>query len=67
MTNQVTIQPLSIDRIKAGEISFRPAFSPAVLDTGIDTDHPLLSDDLIHQGCFLDNGTCPGGGTTGCS
>ena len=37
----------------------------AVLDTGIDTDHPLLSDDLIYQECFLDSGTCPGGGTTG--
>jgi hypothetical protein len=34
MTNQVTIQPLSTDEIKAGDISFRPAFSPAVLDTG---------------------------------
>ncbi len=37
----------------------------AVLDTGIDTDHPLLLDDLNHQKCFLDSGTCPGGGTTG--
>jgi hypothetical protein len=37
----------------------------AVLDTGIDTDHPMLSDDLIHQECFLTAGTCPGGGTTG--
>ncbi|MBI3355599.1 MAG: protease inhibitor I9 family protein, partial [Nitrospirae bacterium] len=26
----------------------------AVLDTGIDTDHPDLSDDLVAQNCFLD-------------
>ncbi|MCH7698845.1 MAG: S8 family serine peptidase [Chloroflexi bacterium] len=37
----------------------------AVLDSGIDTDHPLLSGDLNHQACFLDSGACPGGGTTG--
>jgi hypothetical protein len=29
-----------------------------VLDTGIDTDHPDLSDDITGQKCF---GTCPGG------
>ncbi len=39
----------------------------AVLDTGIDTDHPNLSDDLILQRCYLFDGTCPGGGTTGTS
>ena len=39
----------------------------AVLDTGIDTDHPLLMDDLNHQACFLADETCPGGGTTGSS
>ena len=33
----------------------------AVLDTGIDTDHPLLSDDINHQECFL-SVPCPGGG-----
>lgn len=37
----------------------------AVLDTGIDTDHPLLMNHINHQKCFLDAGTCPGGGTTG--
>ncbi len=37
----------------------------AVLDTGIDTDHPLLLDDVNHQACFLEDGGCPGGGTTG--
>ncbi|MBI1741848.1 S8 family serine peptidase [Candidatus Acetothermia bacterium] len=33
----------------------------AVLDTGIDTDHPDLSDDLVAQNCFLDGagGGCP--------
>ena len=30
----------------------------AVLDTGIDTDHPDLSDDLLAQYCFTD-GACP--------
>lgn len=33
----------------------------AVLDTGIDTDHPDLSDDLIDQACFLVSESCPGG------
>ncbi|GEM_PF-865212 len=40
----------------------------AVLDSGIDTDHIDLSDDLIAQACFLDNdgvidglGLCPNG------
>ena len=37
----------------------------AVLDTGIDTDHPLLLDDVNHQMCFLSGGGCPGGDTTG--
>lgn len=38
----------------------------AVMDTGIDTDHPALSDDLAFQRCFLASG-CPGGGTSGFS
>jgi hypothetical protein len=37
----------------------------AVLDTGIDTNHPALSDDLVYQRCFLLNSVCPGGGNTG--
>lgn len=32
----------------------------AVLDTGIDTDHPDLSDDIVGQHCVVPNG-CPGG------
>jgi subtilisin family serine protease len=28
----------------------------AILDSGIDTNHPDLADDLIHQECFGDNG-----------
>lgn len=39
----------------------------AVLDTGIDTDHPDLADDLVGQQCFCTNadgsGCCPGGRT----
>jgi subtilisin len=31
----------------------------ALLDTGIDTDHPLLSDDILWQQCFLTFGGCP--------
>ncbi|MCE7986967.1 MAG: hypothetical protein DYG89_37815 [Caldilinea sp. CFX5] len=32
----------------------------AVLDSGIDTDHPDLADDLVAQRCFT-NGACPPG------
>ena len=35
----------------------------AVLDTGIDTDHPELQDDIIREECFLDTG-CPITGTS---
>ncbi|MGB0386136.1 MAG: S8 family peptidase [Ardenticatenaceae bacterium] len=34
----------------------------AVLDTGLDTDHPDLSDDIIGQHCFTDR-DCPPGNT----
>jgi subtilisin family serine protease len=40
----------------------------AILDTGIDTDHPDLADALVHEACFGDNnssidgtGFCPNG------
>lgn len=37
----------------------------AVLDTGVDTDHPDLKDDLVGEQCFCSNadgsGCCPGG------
>lgn len=36
----------------------------AVLDTGIDTDHPYLQDDLIWEECFLMDGGCPISGGT---
>jgi subtilisin family serine protease len=40
----------------------------AVLDTGVDTDHPDLADSIVDQQCFCTNangsGCCPGGGTT---
>jgi len=38
----------------------------ALLDSGIDTDHPDLGDDLIAQACFCSGGTgcCPDGSTT---
>ena len=45
----------------------------AVLDSGIDTDHPHLADDLVAQRCFCDDhpspqrGCCPGGGQSGSS
>jgi len=40
----------------------------AVLDTGIDSDHPDLADDIVAQQCFCTNadgvtGCCPGGKT----
>jgi subtilisin family serine protease len=34
----------------------------AVLDTGVDTDHPMLAGDIIYQRCYASQGTCPGGG-----
>ena len=41
----------------------------AVIDTGIDTDHPDLASSLIAEACFCDDapgpfGCCPGGGDT---
>jgi hypothetical protein len=45
----------------------------AVLDTGIDTDHPDLADDLVHEECFcadshpspmIGNSCCPNGQDT---
>ena len=33
----------------------------AVLDSGIDTDHPDLQDDILYEACFLGGGGCPGG------
>jgi subtilisin family serine protease/glucose/arabinose dehydrogenase len=33
----------------------------AVLDTGIDTDHPDLADDIAYERCFLAAGGCPPG------
>lgn len=36
----------------------------AVLDTGIDTDHPGLQDDLTWEECFLQDGGCPVTGST---
>lgn len=39
----------------------------AVLDSGVDTDHPDLSDDLVAERCFCDDsgaGCCPNGSTT---
>lgn len=36
----------------------------AILDSGIDTDHPDLADDLDGEACFCSTGCCPGGGTT---
>lgn len=36
----------------------------AVIDSGIDTDHPDLQDDLLWEECFLYHG-CPGGGFGG--
>ena len=33
----------------------------AVLDSGLDTDHPDLSDDLVAEECFCSFGCCPNG------
>jgi parallel beta-helix repeat protein len=37
--------------------------SVAVLDTGIDTDHPDLVDSVVWEECFLSGGACPTTGT----
>lgn len=39
----------------------------AVLDSGIDSDHPDLQNDIAHQHCYCTTGTdcCPTGGQTG--
>ena len=34
----------------------------AVLDTGVDTDHPALAGRILHEACFSNNGNCHGGG-----
>ncbi len=36
----------------------------AVVDTGIDSDHPALADDLVGQACFRAEGDCPAGVTS---
>ncbi|KPK24587.1 MAG: hypothetical protein AMJ61_13550 [Desulfobacterales bacterium SG8_35_2] len=36
----------------------------AVIDSGIDTDHPDLQDDLVWEECFLSGSGCPVGGGT---
>jgi len=38
----------------------------AILDSGLDTDHPDMADDLIAQACFCSGGggCCPGGSDT---
>lgn len=36
----------------------------AVLDTGVDTDHPLLAGDINHQACLLEVAECPAGDVT---
>ncbi|HEX2619870.1 MAG TPA: S8 family serine peptidase, partial [Phototrophicaceae bacterium] len=33
----------------------------AIIDTGVDTDHPALVDDLFYQACFRTEGDCPAG------
>ncbi|OGO49684.1 MAG: hypothetical protein A2148_00490 [Chloroflexi bacterium RBG_16_68_14] len=33
----------------------------AVLDSGVDTDHPDLAGDILYEECFLSGGGCPGG------
>jgi len=33
----------------------------AVLDTGVDTDHPDIADALIHEECFCSGDCCPNG------
>ena len=36
----------------------------AVLDTGVDTDHPDFAGDIAYEACFLADATCPGGTTS---
>jgi subtilisin family serine protease len=55
----------NIDQIQA--LGFTGAgVTVAVIDSGIDTDHPDLGDSLVDEQCFCSGGSgcCPGGGTT---
>jgi subtilisin family serine protease len=36
----------------------------AIIDTGVDSDHPRLVDDLFHQACFRTENDCVGGATS---
>lgn len=35
----------------------------AVLDTGVDTTHPVFAGRMVDEACFSRDGDCPGGGT----
>jgi subtilisin family serine protease len=54
----------SVPLIKASQVQslgYRgQGVTVAILDTGVDTDHPDLSDDLVDQECFC-TGCCPNG------
>jgi len=55
----------SVPLIKANNVHAPPytytgeGVTVAVIDTGIDTDHPDLADDIVAQRCFLPAGKCP--------
>jgi subtilisin family serine protease len=55
----------SVPLIKANNVHVSPytytgsGVTVAVIDTGIDTDHPDLANDIVAQRCFLPAGKCP--------
>ncbi|HEV8376713.1 MAG TPA: S8 family serine peptidase, partial [Candidatus Polarisedimenticolia bacterium] len=55
----------SVPLIRANEmqsLGYRgQGVSVAILDSGVDTDHPDLADDLVGQECFCTGGCCPNG------
>lgn len=60
-TTDISVPALNADDVHAMGIT-GDGVTVAVLDTGIDTDHPDLSDDIIAQQCFNQD-DCPPGNT----
>jgi hypothetical protein len=56
----VSVPQIGADRVHARGITGKGAVV-AVLDTGVDSDHPDLADALIHEECFCSGSCCPDG------